>query len=275
MVEKNIEEHIKPEIQRYKSIHIHRTSRIEVVPRGSQWITDRNGRIRMEKEWYNFSDEIHRFMNDIPRIKSQKSPEIHPKQRNYHYEWNQYPRLRTVVMTVPIGMQHFQWGKSRNQSRNRHHPDINNIEMKHCSVLVEMDKIGPDIETIREKEKPEKEKYTLPPSRISHRKECKKIWNQSEDEIPDESTEFRRAREKYSNDRKNRTKQTKGNKSRIMEWHRKNGELCREYRFIYFSQILRILNTFPCFNFMFSSFKNEKSPLQRGFFLGGLFPNIS
>jgi hypothetical protein len=59
----------------------------------------------------------------------------------------------------------------------------------HLDRLPEVDKVGEDIECIREEEKPESEENPVKKSSFLHCHHREKIRDQCEDKIPDESSE--------------------------------------------------------------------------------------
>lgn len=79
-----------------------------------------------------------------------------------------------------------------------------------------MDKIGEDIETIREKEKPQNKRDPSPSSPVAHKYERKNIWHKCEDEIPDESVEVGISRHKKPHDGESDSKKTENEIGRKM-----------------------------------------------------------
>ena len=80
-----------------------------------------------------------------------------------------------VKMFVQESMNNLKGSKTRKQSSNRHHTDVDNIKMEHLWMLREVNIVGENIETIREKDKPEYKKYPSQDSYSLYSESSKKI----------------------------------------------------------------------------------------------------
>jgi hypothetical protein len=175
--------------------------------------------IRSYEEWEDFSHEVHRFVDDIPRVKPQKSSDIYSEEWEEHDERDIYPASHMMISAIPVGMYELEWGKSCDQSSQCGRRDHYDIEVDHLDRLPEVDKVREDIEWVREEEKPESEKYPVEKSSFLHCHHREKVWDHREDEIPYESSENRiSTRDIDSDDRKKSSIETESDVS--VEVHR-------------------------------------------------------
>lgn len=119
-------------------------------------------------------------INEIPRIESEKSTDIDSIDSENHRKTHKYPSDFFVEFLIPIGMEDFERSKSTDNPSNCHHRDIDDIKMKHFWMFSKMNKISPEIETIREKYKPEKYISIVEDSVFLNCESSKKIGKQCE-----------------------------------------------------------------------------------------------
>jgi hypothetical protein len=79
VIQKHIEEHKEPEIERDKEVEIDGMRSVYHTFPCSRKIIDYWSGIWCYDEGSDFFQEVHRFMEDIPGIKAEKSTEVHSK----------------------------------------------------------------------------------------------------------------------------------------------------------------------------------------------------
>lgn len=95
-----------------------------------------------------------------------------------------------MIVDVPFAVDELERGISRYESCERHRRDIDDIEVDHLWVLMEMHEIGEDIETIWQEKYPEKERDPLHASLPCGIPECENIRQKCQDQVPDKPTEI-------------------------------------------------------------------------------------
>lgn len=195
MIEKYIEEHVESEIEWDKKIDIDRigseydtlTCSREIIYYGSSiWCCD---------ERKNFTQEIHRLMENIPGIKAEKSTEVDSEYREDHNPSDKNPTLHVVVFFVPIGMKELERGKSSDETSESRGRDEDDIEVDILWKFPEMDKVRKNIEWIREEKEPKEKKENMEHPFFFHCEHREKVWDNGEYEVPHESSEDRISRE--------------------------------------------------------------------------------
>lgn len=101
---------------------------------------------------------------------------------------------------VPESVDNLERGKSSKEPSDRHHTDIDDIEVKHLWMFREMNIVREDIETIWEEYEPENEKYPSQNSNPLDRKSSKEIWQKGEYEVPNKSEIIRSTSDVHTND---------------------------------------------------------------------------
>lgn len=163
-----------------------------------------------------FPHNHHWTIYQIPRVQTEKSPNIDTVNSTNQWKTHQNPSNSLVKMLIPVHMKNLEWSKSANKSSNCHHRNIHDVKMEHLRKLSEMDKVSPDIETIWEKYEPQEKTQVMNNSYLLYGKYSKEIRYQSENQIPDKCHISDRSGYPYSNKWKNCTKNTKNRESTNM-----------------------------------------------------------
>ena len=189
MIEKDIEEHVEPKIKTNEEVEVNRICTKDHTFSSPRNIGYNGSRIRGKDERKNLSHQTHRIMKNIPWIKAKKTTEIDSKYRQNHHNCDENPSFHMMVFFVPIIMKQFEGSESGDKTSECWGCNQDNIKVNILRKFPEVNKVGKDIERIREEKKPKKEENGMEKSFFLHGHHREKIWNQSEDEIPNKSSE--------------------------------------------------------------------------------------
>lgn len=108
VINKDIEYHKEGKVEPDEEIRIHDIPTIESLLRDTIEGTCTSETIRVDEYHYDFASECDWLMEDIPAIKSLKSPQKYSEHGYEHKEIHSYPGSGFMDMLVPVGMEYFQ-----------------------------------------------------------------------------------------------------------------------------------------------------------------------
>jgi hypothetical protein len=94
-------------------------------------------------------------MDDIPRVKPEKSTDINSEECEYHDGRNEKPGSHIVKMSIPVCMHKLEWCESCDEASKGSSRYKDDIEMDILWESPKMDKVREYIKSIRKEEKPE------------------------------------------------------------------------------------------------------------------------
>lgn len=154
MIDTRVHHHKQRKIEKNKCWETRHAKTIFWHLSNPMWFCDNKRRTICNGHIPDLSEYHEWTIYKIPWVETEKSPNIDTIDPKNEWKRNKKPCNSSMKLRLPVIMHDFEWCKSTDESSNRHYRNIDNIKMEHIRKLSEMDKIRPNIERIRKKDKP-------------------------------------------------------------------------------------------------------------------------